>query len=180
MPARYTLNDPDLPLNGRFLFDANIWLYINGPFAIHTDIKTVMYSRLFKAILNAKGSVCLSANVVSEVANRHLRQVYDIAKQNGFSDTFKAFRGSEEYKYAAQGLADDLYHLSNDVALIDYGFAAEKMDALFDELKKCEMDFGDVLILRVCQMHELILVTHDGDFSNADVDICSGNWKICV
>ena len=38
-----------------------------------------------------------------------------------------------------------------------------------------KLDFNDKIIVDVCKTNNLILLTHDADFSNADVDTLSAN-----
>ena len=40
------------------------------------------------------------------------------------------------------------------------------------------LDFNDKIILDVCKTQDMILLTNDSDFADADVDILSANPKI--
>jgi hypothetical protein len=61
MPERFYLqggNAKLLPIKGRgFLFDANVWISISGPFEDKIRARALAYSSLYKRIIEGGGSV---------------------------------------------------------------------------------------------------------------------------
>ena len=40
------------------------------------------------------------------------------------------------------------------------------------------LDFNDKIIYDICKTYNLVLLTHDADFSKSDIDILSANPKL--
>src|SRR5215510_15269349 len=102
MPANRYLITPaaaNVPLKGtRFFFDANVWLFIDGPFFDPKHHKTRAYSAFLSSVLRGGGKVAIDSLVLAEFVHRFIRDNHNYLKDHGQAPAeFKAFRNCAEY-----------------------------------------------------------------------------------
>ena len=149
---------------GRFLFDTNVWLFINGPYGMTRAPQAAAYSSLYKAILSAGGVVHISDIVVSEYINRFARYEWEAHTEKKVS--YKAFRRQSEYADTISTIKDTIGHVID--AGADFAHCridAQCTDLMFSQMQTGRMDFPDLLVARICEENDLILVTDDGDYA---------------
>jgi predicted nucleic acid-binding protein len=163
----------------KLLFDANVIISIIWPVPQSRLTQAAKYSRLFSAALKAKQEICVDSIILSEVINRVARLEYDKhLHRAGLTREdleFKEFRGIAEgvetFKQIHSTLARTVFPKFD---VVGKSFCKEEISSI----DFCGHDFNDLLIEFVCKEHDCILVTHDGDFGDSDVDIISGNTKL--
>jgi predicted nucleic acid-binding protein len=166
-------------VTGRSLFfDANVLLYLFGS-APYPQWAVNAYACLFNQCLKLGNTLCLDVFVLSEFVNRFLRIEYENYLKSQKIDrnqvNFKHFRSFDEGIQAAQ-----------DVEVIVKGRLLKQfkiVGKLFDESDIVSIglvgaDFNDALIVKTCEVHQCVLVTHDADFKSARIDILSANQKL--
>lgn len=92
-----------------------------------------------------------------------------------FQEEFKEFRDSAEGK----SVQEDIYkiiknRILNIFQITNESFFKEDFDSMLTVTK---LDFNDKLIELLCKKKNMLLLTHDFDFSLSDVDILSANRK---
>lgn len=155
------------------LFDANIWIYLYAPANPHHRAVDV-YSKMFKRILNVRCSLFIDVLIVSEIVNRLARMKWNRSKYRQFKD----YRDSNEFEAEAIQLTSTVRQILRHCVKLESGFPLVDVESLLDAFEAGAYDFNDQIILDVCRRHGLTLVTHDGDFREADVTIVTANRKL--
>ena len=112
--------------------------------------------------------------MLSEFVNRILRIEYH---NIGSNKTFKEFRNSQE----GIRVQEDIYAIiQNQIFSVftvqDICFTVQQLQSL---MNADTIDFNDKIIVEVCKAHNMILLTHDSDFSHTNIDILSKNPNLC-
>jgi predicted nucleic acid-binding protein len=168
---RYSFSASD-----RFLFDANIWLLLNGPVVIPPDWRVEVYSRALKEILARGCAVFIEAAVLSEFANRYAKHCFE--KHCTLGQTFKEFRDSMGFSPFAQIICDEIHDILAIATPIGCGLDQMNRADILREFAAGGADFNDLLICETCRIHSLTLVTHDRDFQNAPVRILTAHSRL--
>lgn len=170
MKMRYTAsNIPNLK-NRTVFFDANPLIYIFWPTT--TDSKEADdYGSILATLMKNNVNLVINEIVLSEIINRVLRTEFN--KTELPKEKFKEFRDSAEGK----SVQEDIYkiiknRILNIFQITNESFSKEDFDSMLTVTK---LDFNDKLIELLCKKKNMLLLTHDFDFSLSDVDILSAN-----
>lgn len=171
MAIRYTSNNISNISNSVF-FDANILIYLFWPSPSKNNLSE-KYARIFAALLKKNISLYTNTFVISEVINRILRIEWD--NQTSKKINFKDFRNSE----CGKTVQNDVFDIIKDRILKTFSITDKHLtNKDFDKLLVVDsLDFNDKVIVETCKEFNLILLTHDSDFSSTDLDILSLNIK---
>ncbi|EME67884.1 hypothetical protein H261_21231 [Paramagnetospirillum caucaseum] len=165
-----------LDLSLEYLFDANVWISLNGPFVNPTSNRTILYSGIMKSIMVQGGQIFSDITIISEFINRYARLEFELAIKKGFSGNFKAFRKSPLWTRVAEDIRDEVKSIINIVEIASYTPVKSELTAICDKMAGGGADFNDEIIIEVCVKNGFVLVTHDADFATAkNFDIISGN-----
>lgn len=173
MAKRYKQSDiPNFSCRIVF-FDANIIIYLFWP--VYSKRNWAQkYASIFGKLLANKNKLAVNSFVLSEVINRILRIEWE-TKTNKTCD-FKSFRDTKD----GRQIQNDIFAIIVDKVLSSFSVIDRRLTA--DDIKKFltvdALDFTDKIICDVCRTHNMILLTNDADFTNADVDILSANPKL--
>lgn len=168
MAQRIKLQDINTLQHRSVFFDANILIYLFWPTgSVYYEEN---YARAFRSLLRQGNQLVVDFMVISEVINRVLRIEHQ--KQNS-SLKFKEFRDSS----AGQEALDDIHLiLKNDILnrfeVIEKSYSKGE---IIDFMVVNELDFVDKATVKLCRENNLVLLTNDKDFRNADVDILTGH-----
>lgn len=175
MFKRYKLTDIPNIKNRAVFFDANVIIYLFWA-TYSNDYNSNRYASIFKKLLENKNSLLINLSVLSEVINRVLRIEWE--KITGKCINFKQFRKSDN----GLQVQEDIFNIIKNKILKTFHLTDEKI--MLDDIKKLlitdDLDFTDKIIFHVCKTGNIVLLTHDADFSNADIDILSANEKILI
>ena len=125
--------------------------------------------------------MAINTFVLSEVINRVLRielkneDEKNKDKKNKKKIDFKSFRNSSKGKSVQKDIFDIIKN-----KILKYFQVIDKQLTITDiknMLTIDRLDFNDKIILDVCKAHNMILLTHDADFKDTDIDILSANQK---
>ena len=182
MRMRYTASNIPSLKNRTVFFDANPLIYIFWPTT--TDSKAANdYCSILATLMKNNVNLAVNEIVFSEIINRILRIEFNKTgfNKDEFNKTelpkgkFKEFRDSAEGK----SVQEDIYkiiknRILNIFQITNESFSKEDFDSMLTATK---LDFNDKLIELLCKKKNMLLLTHDFDFSSSDVDILSANRK---
>lgn len=175
MATKYKLQDVNI-LKGRDVFvDANVLIYLFWATGQYNYEKS--YASVFYKLLKQGNNLYVDFLVVSEVVNRTARnELKRILGRNPNPKEFKTFRDSQE----GQDTLNDIYTIFRDDVLKRFNMAGKNFDKATIEsfLTVDNLDFVDKAIVALCKENNLVLLTNDRDFKDADLDILTGNVKI--
>ena len=170
MVARYEL--PDVPkLHKRAIFvDANVLIYLFWSTGSRWERD---YAKVFKDLHKQGNALFVDFLVISEFINTVLRLEW---KNLQPASNFKDFRDSEDGRNTA---SDIFMIIKNDILgrfdIVGKTFNKHEIESL---LQVDSLDFVDKSIVAICKENDLVLLTNDKDFNDADLDILTGNPNI--
>ena len=159
------------------LFDANIWLFLQGPQGNPKDPRRGIYTQALADMLTAKCKIAIDALVVSEFINRFSRIEFELVK-TAPNDRFKVFRDSPAFKPIAAAIAKEVKEIFALCNRIESGFSVLNDVELLNKYAGGDSDFNDLMIADICKTNGYMLVTHDADFKGADLHILTANNKL--
>lgn len=169
-------NVNSITLGGRYFFDANVWMTINGPYVDTHKAKTKIYSRIRRRIPQSGGTLFSDCNVISEFINRYARLVHEEMKRSGDAPAdFKQFRKSESFSDLAEEIAEKVRIMTSPCTVVPVEATKARINEICDGMCDGGSDFNDQLIADTCRRNELTLVTHDSDFLSISIPIISAN-----
>lgn len=180
MPAASFIPDiaDDVQFGGRYLFDTNVWISIQGPYVDARDFRTQSYSGLMKKILQHGGTIIVSPVVIMEFVKVFISIQFNALYQNqGDAPRFKEFRQTPAYKEIAENISDEVFHLLGNSEFHEIGLTGDEYDQAAKTLVGGALEFNDALLVQICMNNGFILVTDDYDFADSKIDILSANRK---
>ena len=160
------------------ILDANIWLYLYCPLGGYNERMVSAYSRCYANLLKSANVIFTDVIVLSEVVNRYLRLAFEQYKreENKVNIDYKRdYRVTDNCRNALseiRGVIKNRILARSDICNPQY--TKESLLNMIDELSP-ELDFNDQHIIKICNDNGFYLLTHDGDFRNAPVNIVSAN-----
>lgn len=167
MATKYKLQEIYHLQESKIFVDTNILIYIFWPTNSYNE---KVYSKALSGLLKQGNKLYINFLVISEAINRMIRIEYS---KNSYFTNFKDYRDSKDGKQALE----DIYTIIKDDILnrfkiIDKGFNKEEIEKF---LIVEDIDIIDNAIVNVCKENDMILLTHDGDFKNTNINILSNN-----
>lgn len=153
-----------------YMFDTNIWLYINGPVVGYHRDRQSAYSNLLKDILDKGASIVVTSLILSEYVNRLLRYAFDCWKKEerrNTADFKKDFRLTPNYLEVLQDVKEqvaDIMQLPNIVKFPD-NFQNVNLDCILNQMNN-ECDYNDSYMVYNCERNNYKLVSDDRDLRN--------------
>lgn len=174
---RITVDEAGQKPTRSFFFDTNIWLFINGPFAMTRDARARTYSRLYRRILEGGGAIHTSETVVAEYVNRFTRYEFEALKSSS-TMKFKDFRLTADYRDTVSTVKDTLADCLQSSHFSRCAVDWKCLEDMLTQMESGKSDLQDHLIAKTCEEHDLILVTDDGDYTFYGGVLCSANRKL--
>ncbi|MHB1004074.1 MAG: PIN domain-containing protein [Chloroflexota bacterium] len=170
---RYTFGRQD-----RLLFDANVWLLLEGPQDPgRRDQRVGVYSGALARILMAESKLFLDALVLCEFVNVYARYYCEMDTGQRGRDYFKTYRDTEAFRPRAEEIAAAVRRIAKRCTPVDCPFGTIDLAELANEYSAQRPDVNDQIIAMVCRANDLKLVTDDADFADLDVRVLSANYK---
>jgi predicted nucleic acid-binding protein len=163
----YSFNAQD-----HLFLDANIWLSLYGQ-AAWARRRTPDYSRAWRDIVQRGCAVFIDVLVVSEFINAYARIEYQRLRTGQM--TFKSFRKTSAFPPIAAMIAQCVTRILRRCRRLDSGFETCDINRLLNDFGQGSEDFNDQVIVEVCRTHGLKLITDDGDFKGARLDVLTAN-----
>lgn len=178
MARRYKETNISALSDRTFFFDANILIYIF--WSVYNKSSYFDYSTIYHKLVENNTNCIINMAVLSEIINRVIRIEYSIyLNENQLKEEeykFKKYRNSFEGKETQQLIYDIICSkILPYFEIVDDNFSQQD---LIHMLKVDSLDFNDKIIVSTCLAKNAILLTHDKDFSNSDIDILSKNSKL--
>lgn len=174
MANRYKIPDISTISKRKIFFDANVLIHIYWP-TMPKHNEYTEYSNIFGILLKQKNKLEVSSSVISEIINSVMRFEYNKNHKQSYR-YYKLFRDSKYGKSVLSDIYDIIKNkIFNRFDISDKEFSKNDIESM---LKVDSLDFNDKIILDICKKNNFILVTHDADFSNSDIDILSCNNKL--
>jgi predicted nucleic acid-binding protein len=176
--SKYDLTRVNELIDRSIFFDANILLYLfwaTGKGSCETE-----YATLFKSLVTNKNKLYVDLTVVSEVFNK----AFDIEFEK-YKDTHnnrhlnkKTYRDSTE----GQSSIEAIYSLLKGTVLKHFKLVGKNFtkEDIVNLLIFDNLDFSDKILLEICKENKFVLLTHDFDFRNADIDILTANNRLVI
>lgn len=157
-----------------FLFDANIWLSINGPYPDTNFDRAKAYTSFYKSALESGCEVAVPQIVAGEFLNRAVRIQADV---DDWDRKGKIHRALGYSKWIKEG-CDLLNSILDDHCRVADGFDIIELEPSFAVAERGGLEFHDVLIADACRRGGYILVTDDADYSGQTIPIVTWNTKL--
>ena len=157
------ISDYSIKENEKFIFDTNVLVYLNSP-PQERKWYTEPYSEFFNQMLEKGIYPKVLLLNLGEIHNLSINKVYQ-SKSNNYkrNNTKKIFRKSEEGKAHIKQINA---HIESILPIL------EKLNDSFEEMDVNKLlnitdtfDFNDNCIAEIASRNNLIIVTHDSDFS---------------
>lgn len=180
MPERYYLQGPEkcTPkelLPRPILFDANIWLSINGPFEDHIPNRASAYSSFYKNAVESGSEIHIPQIVASEFLNR---SVMILAKAAGFNRSEGKIHRAENYGSWIKEACDLLHMIIDGNVRVADDFDQIELEYCYKTAEGGGLEFHDVLIGSLCDRNNFTLVTDDADYTGYSVPIVTWNQRL--
>jgi len=135
-------------------------------------------SPYLKAILELQRYNCnlyLDFIVISEVINRLMKIKFMMIKKK-YLNKYKSFRDSVEGK----SYLNEIYMFVRDMVLTNFHIIENPIGEsdIKNFLTSNTLDINDKAIVSICKKKKMILLTHDYDFKESNIDILTGNKKM--
>jgi predicted nucleic acid-binding protein len=134
-----------------------------------------VYSGALDQALEVGSRIEVNALILSEFVNLVLRVEFRQHTQG--QSQYKDFRKSEEYGAAARFCTSAISSILQQSTYVDFECPVSEMQTLIEQFGEDQTDFNDALIVHQCRQNNLILVTDDGDFQDAEINILTHNRK---
>lgn len=159
---------------GSFVFDANIWLSISGPFEDKIRARADAYSGFYKKAIETSSRVYVPQLIASEFINR---SIMILAKADNFDHQCKIHQADGYNKWIKEGC--DLLHavVDGNTRLPD-GFDNVDLEKCYQDAEAGGIEFHDILIAALCARHGFTLVTDDADYAGQDLPIITWNQRL--
>lgn len=173
-------NESQIPqLKDRTIFfDANILIYLFAPTG-RTSFEN-KYASMFRELLTAQYKIAVDVTVISEFINRAIKTGYDIYCSSNNLDKSQ-FRYKSDYRDSTDGsqAIRSIYDMVNNKIMKNFKLIGKSFTVPDVKSMLCidGLDFNDKVIELICRENNFVLLTNDGDFINADLDILSANKK---
>lgn len=163
----------------KVLFDANIWIIINGFCGEGPGAKLSVYSGAYKQLIVKKNKVVVNDYVLSEFTNRCARFEYELAKSSDPSiGSFKSYRQSADFVPTMESVRDTCLNLIDDCEFIRVGRTELDVIRVINEASRGKLDFTDLVLMQQCLHEDLYLMTDDFDFFGTGLRLITANKKM--
>lgn len=166
--------------NDYLLFDANVWLIIDGPILIMEDTyvwKIEAYSKLLKNARNAGSKLFINEIIAGEYFNKFVQAEMESLGLVRYSK--KRFRFKPEYSVGITNAVNHLKDVFKRTEKLDMNFRQLNLEELKKWMIERKCDFNDALIAKFCIENKLKLITDDRDFSKfTEFEIITANKRL--
>lgn len=159
---------------GRFVFDANVWLSVTGPYPDGTPDRAKAYSGFMKKIIEAGGEILVPQLIACEFFNKAV-VIQQRAEDPGHRGKIHRAAG---YSAWAKEASDLLNAVVSDNVQLDDGFAGLGLDPLYSEVERGGIEFHDLIVASLCAREKCVLVTDDADYTGRDIDAVTWNTRL--
>lgn len=163
--SKYTVSPSE-----EFFFDTCVWMYIFAPLAGAKKDKQDIYSKLYGEVLSRGAIIWINSQVVAEYINRYLRIEFDQWKKrtgNYWADFKIDFRPTSDYQTALQSVKSQITAILQKSVRIPDDFHSIDISEIINTMG-ASCDYGDAIIINLCDRKKYKLVTDDSDMTKSD------------
>ncbi|MBR1235736.1 hypothetical protein [Bradyrhizobium sp. AUGA SZCCT0182] len=165
----------------RVLFDANIWLILNG-YSGSAPHRADIYSESYKKLLANGNTVVVNDYILGEYCNRCCKLEYESHKRCSDNPdrfpSYKEYRKTREFLPVMESVRDDCLNILDDCEFVavkgDHYDIAEILNKFCDG----SMDFTDMITTKYCASEDVVLMTDDRDFVGCNLEIITANKRL--
>lgn len=167
----------------RVLFDANIWMFINGFGANASGERASLYSAAYKRLLQNDNTIVLNNYILGEFFNRCTKLEYELKRlefvERGLGmPPFKAYRRSPEFRLVLESIRDTCLNMIDDCEYVSVDGCHYDITSVLHECCDERADFTDRILICFCKQEKLPIMTDDADFSSSGLDVITGNRRM--
>lgn len=160
------------------LLDANVLIYMYSEFQSDSSSARIdyrkVYTNAFAQLLQAGAKPVTLPIIISEYINSCIRCAHRASTYTEYKD----FRKSQDFTLAAQKIALSAKKMITIVDVLGkQDFSIDALSAV-TQFQHGELDFNDAIIAQVCAANNCKLMTNDGDFEQAGIEILTCNRKL--
>ncbi|WP_026629482.1 PIN domain-containing protein [Dyadobacter alkalitolerans] len=175
----------------KYLFDANVWLYLLAGTLEEGDYR-LEYLNLFEKLGKFRGEnppkIILPAAVMSEVINKMIQANFRDFKRGfphliqkrppnrAFLEFKEDYRSHPQYQEDVKLILADFDAYSSVLEFVSDSFEDLSIGEMIAE-GPASVDFTDYLIIRIAKKYGYMVVSNDADFIDHDVVVISANGK---
>lgn len=176
---RYSVEDIQVIAGRSIFFDANILIYLYWPLSPDEE-NTKNYSKIYHHLFNNKFNCYIDFIVISEFINRAIRFEYD--KYLRINHLTKKNIPFKSYRKKNQNEIDEICGIVKNIILNNFLIIGKifSKEEIVQFLNFDGLDINDKAIISICKENGFVLLTHDSDFCDADIDILSANRKLLI
>ena len=157
-----------------YLFDTNVWMYINGPMAGSNTRKQSVYSGLLREIMTRKATVFVSSLILAEYINAVLRLGFKQWKRktgNVNADFKHDYRPTDDYASVLQDAICQVQTILKVAEKRPDDFHRITIDEVLSKMDQYA-DHNDVYLAKVCEETVgMKIVSDDKDLQNMKMRI---------
>ena len=155
------------------LIDTCVWLYLFGPLS-SPDWRADVYSKAYQRMLSIQCDIRTDVIVIAEYINRYAKLEFRYQERSGYSD-FDLYKKSDDFKARAGGIVTTVTRISGRTNKHPFNFDNIDLPSLLTAYRDTHPDFNDLLLWKLCDYHDMKLVTHDAGFASFDIDVLTAN-----
>ena len=168
--ATHKISDYTVGPTEEFFFDTNVWIFVFAPIAGSKPYKQKMYSRLLKEIRSRNACLWINSLVIAEYVNAVLRLEFKqwVERNQKIAVDFKHdFRPTSDYQTALTDIKGQVTAILGICQRRPDDFNALNIENIITSMGN-KLDFGDSMIVDMCQRYNLKLVTDDKDIIDSE------------
>ena len=163
----------------RVLFDANIWIIINGLCGGGPGRRVAAYSNAYDHLLKKKNRIVVNDYVLGEIANRSTKFEYQLAKQaNPQIDSYKKYRQRPEFAPKMKFICDTCLDIVRSCEFVQVGRSKVDIVNAINEFCSGRLDFSDVILAEHCVQEGCYFMTDDADFNGSGLRLITANRRL--
>ncbi len=166
----------------KFLFDANIWLYLYCPLGSYNSAAIKNYENFLVKVIKANSTIYISSLILSEFINRYIRLDFNIKKNinpGQFAEFKKDYRPSAEYSNTIKTIRATInQQISQITKQADDNFSGYNLKDILNRIENS--DFNDLCSEELSSISSFKIVTDDRDFLHAikAIEVLTANPKL--
>lgn len=156
-----------------YLFDTNVWLYINGPIAGSRPDKQKKYANLLHDIISRDSGLYVTSLILSEYINAVLRMGFRLWKgreSRSGADFKRDYRPTDDYSHQLELARAQVEDILKFAKKRPDDFNAINIDKILASMSNT-IDYNDSYLLRNCEKGMLYMVSDDGDMTSLEANV---------
>ncbi len=150
-----------------FFIDNNIWMYLFCPVGNYNENLVNIYNDFFRKILQNKCAIYTSSIIISEFFNSYCKVDYKIQRRS--NSQLRNYKNDFRNTPYFEELSKDICQIIHDKILkysikLNDDFSTIDLVSVLNGNKN--FDFNDMYIAKLCENHNLKILTNDKDFLN--------------